>query len=64
MGQCIQVLVNEMSKQISSELDMRLRALESGSQQGEDLDAHDWFWLLVLGVLIPALLLAIGWWWA
>lgn len=64
MGQCIQVLVNQMSKQISSELDMRLRALESDSQQGEDLDAHGWFWLVVLGVLIPALLLGIGWWWA
>jgi hypothetical protein len=29
---------------------------------GEDFDRPSWFWMIVLGVVIPAVLLCIGWW--
>lgn len=50
-----------MSEPVADDLEMRLRALESGGQQGEDFDARSWFWLILLGVVIPALLLVVGW---
>lgn len=43
------------------ELESRLAALDSGAQQGDDFDARSWFWLAVLGVVVPAVLLVIGW---
>ena len=43
-------------------LDERLAALESGRGLGEDFDERSWVWLVLLGVVVPALLLIIGWW--
>lgn len=43
-------------------LDERLAALESGRGLGEDFDARSWFWLVLLGVVVPGLLLIVGWW--
>jgi hypothetical protein len=43
-------------------LEERLAALESGREMGEDFDRPSWFWMILLGVAIPAVLLCIGWW--
>jgi hypothetical protein len=29
---------------------------------GEDFDGPSWFWMILLGAVIPALMLCIGWW--
>ena len=47
--------------QLSPELERRIEALER-SGGGLDLNARSWFWLLLFGVLIPAVLLLWGWW--
>jgi len=51
-----------MNEFASDELESRLAAIDSGEQQGEDFDASSWFWLIALGVVVPAGLLLIGWW--
>ena len=43
------------------ELARRIEALESTTAGGE-LDRGSWFWLVLFGMLIPALLLLWGWW--
>ncbi len=43
-------------------LELRLAALETGDQCGEDFDAASLLWLMLLGVALPAALLLIGWW--
>ncbi|MFI4889682.1 MAG: hypothetical protein ACHQIL_04040 [Steroidobacterales bacterium] len=43
-------------------LEDRLAALESGRETGEDFDRRSWFWLVLLGLVIPAAMLALGWW--
>lgn len=43
-------------------LEERLAALESGRETGEDFDSRSWFWMILLGIVIPALLLVVGWW--
>jgi hypothetical protein len=43
------------------ELEKRLDALASSDQQGEDFDGRSWAWLLLLGVILPAVLILIGW---
>jgi hypothetical protein len=44
------------------ELEARIAALEHEAGQGLDFDAASWCWLLLLGVLLPAVLLLLGWW--
>ncbi len=46
---------------IPAELEHRIRGLESGRECGDDFDFASLCWLLVLGVLIPAGLLLLGW---
>jgi hypothetical protein len=43
-------------------LEERLAALEAGRETGDDFNARSWFWLVLLGVVIPAALLLVGWW--
>jgi hypothetical protein len=43
-------------------LEERLAALESGRETGEDFDRRSWFWLILLGLVIPAAMLLLGWW--
>ena len=43
-------------------LDERLAALESGAACGEDFDRASWFWLALLGVVLPVVMLLVGWW--
>jgi hypothetical protein len=49
------------SDALPAELERRLALLESGSECGDDFDAGSLWWLLILGLLIPAGLLLIGW---
>jgi hypothetical protein len=44
------------------ELDERIAALESQRECGDDFDATSLCWLFFLGVLLPIILLLIGWW--
>jgi hypothetical protein len=43
------------------ELEARIAALENAAPRPV-FDAASWFWLILLGVAIPLLLLAAGWW--
>jgi hypothetical protein len=47
---------------LPAELEHRIAELEAGGQCGEDFDSTSFFWLLLLGVVLPAVLLLIGWW--
>lgn len=49
------------SANIPAELERRIRALEAPGGQGEDFDASSWFWLIVLGVVLPIVALILGW---
>lgn len=51
-----------MAERLPAELEKRIAALESAREVGEDFDARSWFWLIVLGVLAPVLLLLIAGW--
>ena len=42
------------------ELEARVAVLESAAPAG-DFDLTSWFWMLLLGIAIPALLLVVGW---
>ena len=46
---------------LPAELEARLAALETGAA-GSDFDGLSWFWMILIGIVIPILLLAIGWW--
>jgi hypothetical protein len=43
------------------ELEKRLAAVEAHGR-GADFDTASWVWMMMLGVLLPALLLLVGWW--
>jgi hypothetical protein len=49
-----------VNKEDAIELERRLQALESGSEQGNDFDGRSWFWMVVLGVVLPIGLLLLG----
>jgi hypothetical protein len=55
-------MIRTMAKPLPAELEERIVALESQREVGEDFDARSWFWLIVLGVLTPVVLLQIAWW--
>jgi hypothetical protein len=46
---------------LPAELEARLAALETGTERS-DFDGLSWFWMILIGIAIPMLLLAIGWW--
>jgi hypothetical protein len=46
--------------ELPQELESRLSALEAGTARA-DFDAFSWFWMVLLGVLLPAVLLVVGW---
>ncbi len=50
-----------MSEPLPAELERRIAALESGAETGADFDVASWVWMILLGVLLPALLLLWGW---
>ncbi|WP_178119471.1 hypothetical protein [Pseudomonas sp. SCB32] len=45
----------------TGELERRLRLLEDPDEQGDDFDAMSWFWLLLLGLVLPVVALVAGW---
>ncbi len=46
---------------LAPDLHRRLAALETHGTTA-DFDASSWAWMMLLGVVLPAVLLAIGWW--
>jgi hypothetical protein len=48
-------------EQVPAELERRIRALETPQGQGEDFDGASWFWLLALGLVLPIVILIVGW---
>lgn len=45
--------------ELPPELEARISALERNAS-GADFDAASWFWMILFGVLVPALLLLLG----
>jgi hypothetical protein len=43
------------------DLAARIAAFESAAPP-EDFDIASWLWMLLLGIAIPLVLLAVGWW--
>ena len=50
-----------ISDSLPAELEHRVSKLESGEECGEDFDGLSACWLVVLGIVIPAGLLLLGW---
>ena len=46
---------------LAPDLQRRLAAVETHGS-GADFDVSSWAWMMLLGVVLPAVLLAIGWW--
>lgn len=46
---------------LDPELERRVIALEAGTDSGSDFDAASWFWMVLLGILVPVALLVWGW---
>ncbi len=49
------------SAELPPELEARIAAFESAEPPG-DFDGASWFWIILLGVALPLMLLAAGWW--
>ena len=49
------------SKSLHPDLERRVAELERETNQGGGFTPIDWFWLVALGVVGPALLLLWGW---
>jgi hypothetical protein len=49
------------SPELAPDIEARLAAVEAHGA-GADFDRASWVWMLLLGVALPAVLLAIGWW--
>lgn len=47
--------------ELSPDFEARLAAVEAHGA-GADFDRASWAWMLLLGVVLPAVLLAVGWW--
>ena len=46
---------------LPAQLEARIAVLERTADR-EDFDAASWFWMLLLGLALPALAIAAGWW--
>jgi hypothetical protein len=42
-------------------LEERIAAFERAAPAG-DFDAASWFWMILLGVVLPLVMLIVGWW--
>lgn len=49
------------SRVVESELDERLAVVEAHGARA-DFDRTSWVWMILLGLVLPCVLLAIGWW--
>jgi hypothetical protein len=43
------------------QLEARITVVESAAPTS-DFDATSWLWMILLGVALPLMLLAVGWW--
>jgi hypothetical protein len=50
-----------MRPELPPGLEARIAAFESAAPR-PDFDTASWFWMILLGVALPLLLLAAGWW--
>ena len=46
---------------LPAELEARIALLECAADD-EDFDTASWFWMLLLGLVLPAAVIALGWW--
>jgi hypothetical protein len=46
---------------LPAELESRIASLERAADDA-DFDAASWRWMLLLGVLLPAAAIGVGWW--
>jgi hypothetical protein len=46
---------------VPRDLEARIAAFER-APPADDFDAASWFWMILLGVAIPLIMLAAGWW--
>ncbi len=49
------------SSRLPANLEQRIAALEADTGDVRDFDARSWAWLALLGIVIPAVLLVVGW---
>jgi hypothetical protein len=49
------------SPEPAPDIEARLAVVEAHGA-GADFDRASWVWMLLLGVVLPAVLLAVGWW--
>jgi hypothetical protein len=47
--------------ELPEELARRIGVLAEESAQGRDFDGASWFWLLLLGLVGPVVLIILGW---
>jgi len=52
--------------ELAPQLEERIARLEGDlrAEVAQDFDARSWGWIVALGVLLPAVLLLAGWWYA
>lgn len=48
-------------QELPPELEARIAAIENCAQSA-DFDLASWFWMILLGLVLPLLLIAAGWW--
>ena len=53
--------MNDPAPAWAPELEARIAALENAAPTS-DFDGAGWFWMMLLGVVIPLGLLIVGWW--
>ena len=46
---------------LAPDLEARIAAIEE-STPSADFDSAGWFWMILLGLVLPLLLIAAGWW--
>jgi hypothetical protein len=49
------------TRALPPELEARIAAFENAAPAG-DFDTASWFWMILLGIAIPLVMLAVGWW--
>lgn len=52
--------VNDEHQALPTELEARIAALESAASD-QDFDALGWFWMVLFGIVLPGVLIVVGW---